>query len=70
MLIFQSEDSINEWCRENQMKRGEVLSVAEVWKLSKLWYQDRMSVEYHGRTAEQAAAIFRQAGLTSSFWYA
>ena len=51
------------------MKRGEVLSITQVWELSKLWYQDRMSAEFHGRSNEQAAAIFRQAGLTSSFWY-
>jgi hypothetical protein len=69
ILLFRSEEMINQWCKNNQLTRGEVLSVSETWKLSKLWYHNHMSEEYHGRTAEQAAAIFRQIGLTSSFWY-
>lgn len=43
--------------------------MAEIWKLSKLWYHNRMAEDFHGRTNDQVAAIFRQAGLTSSFWY-
>lgn len=70
MLVFQSEELINRWCQRHNLKRGEVLSVPEVWRLSKLWYHNRMSEDYHGRSNEQAAAIFRQMGLTSSFWYA
>jgi hypothetical protein len=60
MLLFRSE----EW-----IERGEALSVAKVGELSKLWYQDRLSMDYHGRTIEQVAEIFRQAELTSEFWY-
>jgi hypothetical protein len=37
--------------------------------LSKLWYHNRLSPDFHGRTADQMAAIFRQAGLTAKFWY-
>jgi hypothetical protein len=69
MLLFRSEEWIERWCKRNQLERGEVLSAAQVWELSKLWYQDRMSEGYHGRTAEQVAEIFRRAGLTSKFWY-
>jgi hypothetical protein len=69
MLLFQSEEWIDVWCKQNKLERGEVLSVAQVWELSRLWYQDRLSVDYHGRSIEQVAEIFRQAGLTSAFWY-
>ncbi|MBM3123638.1 MAG: hypothetical protein FJZ87_01040 [Chloroflexi bacterium] len=69
MLIFQSEGLIDQWCKRNNQQRGEILSVAQVWQLSKLWYHNRLSEEFHGRSNDQAAAIFRQAGLTSSFWY-
>jgi hypothetical protein len=68
MLLFRSEEWIERWCERNKLERGEVLSVAQVWVLSKLWYQDRMSVEYHGRSREQVAEIFKRAGLTSAFW--
>lgn len=69
MLLFPSEEWIEKWCRRNNMERGEALTIDQVWKLSKLWYHDRLSMDYHGRTAEQAQKIFRQVGLTSAFWY-
>jgi len=68
MLLFRSEEWIERWCKQNQLKRGEVLTLNRVWELSKLWYQDRLSLDYHGRTVEQAEEIFKQAGLTSVFW--
>ncbi len=69
MLLFQSEEWIDKWCKRNNLERGEMLSIQQVWDLSKLWYGNRMSLEYHGRSMEQVAAIFRQAGLTAKFWY-
>jgi hypothetical protein len=69
MLLFQSEEWIDVWCNRNNLERGEVLSVNQVGELSKLWYRDRLSPDYHGRSTEQVAEIFKQAGLTSKFWY-
>ena len=69
MLLFRSEEWIERWCNKNNLARGEVLSLAQVWELSKLWYHDRLSPNYHGRTVEQAEEIFKQAGLMSEFWY-
>jgi hypothetical protein len=68
MLLFQSEEWIDKWCKRNNLARGEVLTIQQVWELSKLWYDNRMSLEYHGRSAEQVAEIIRQAGLMSKFW--
>jgi hypothetical protein len=28
-----------------------------------------MSTDFHGRSMEQVAEVFRQAGLKSKFWY-
>jgi len=69
MLLFRSEEWIDKWCKQNHLERGEALTVHEVWELSRLWYGDRLSLDYHGRSLEQAAEIFRQAGLKSDFWY-
>jgi hypothetical protein len=48
--------------------RGEVMSLAKLWELSQLWYHNRLSPDYHGRSAAQVQDIFKQVGLTSSFW--
>ena len=69
MLLFRSEEWVDKWCKRYNLERGEMLSLQKVWELSKLWYGNRMSLEYHGRSMEQVAEIFKQAGLTSKFWY-
>jgi len=69
MLLFQSEEWIDVWCKRNNLERGEVLTITQVWELSKLWYHNRLSLDYHGRSIEQVAEIFKQASLTSAFWH-
>ncbi len=69
MLLFQSEEWIDKWCKRNHLEHGEILTIGQVWELSKLWYGNRMSVDFHGRSTEQVAEVFKQAGLISKFWY-
>jgi len=69
MLLFRSEEWIDKWCQRNNLERGEVLTIHQVWELSKLWYQDRLSLDYHGRSTEKVAEIFKKIGLKSKFWY-
>ena len=68
MLLFQSEEWIETWRQRNHLERGEALTLQQVWELSKLWYGNRLSMDYHGRSKEQVAEIFKQVGLTSKFW--
>ena len=70
MLFFQSEELLNEWLAARNVRRGAVLSIPQLWELSRRWYQDRMSIDYHGRTIEQVQEIFKELGLTSEFWQA
>ena len=69
MLLFRSEEWIDKWRQRNNLERGEILTVNQAWELSKPWYGTRMSADFHGRSSEQVAEIFNQAGLTSKFWY-
>ncbi len=50
------------------MPRGEVLTIEQTWQLSKRWYADRLRPDFHGRTPDEAQAIFHALGLTSPFW--
>jgi hypothetical protein len=68
MLFFRSEESLGQWLEANQLQRGAVLSIPKIWELSQRWYRDRLSPDYHGRTADQVQEIFKEAGLTSEFW--
>lgn len=68
MLFFRSEEMLHEWLASRNVERGAVFSIPDLWELSQRWYEDRMSREYHGRTMEQVQEIFKELGLTSSFW--
>lgn len=68
MLLFRSEENIAKWCQAEQMPRGEILNLEQVWQLSKLWYSNRLLLEYAGRSAQEVNAIFDHVGLSGSFW--
>ena len=44
------------------------VAIGRLWQLATVWYDNRLSREYRGRTAADAQAIFRRFGLTSAFW--
>jgi hypothetical protein len=70
MAFFRSEEMLNEWLRSNHVQPGAVLSIPKLWELSKPWYRGRMLASFHGRTMEQVQQIFKDVGLTSTFWQA
>lgn len=68
MTLFRSEEDVVDWCRQTGEPRGEILPLAQIWELSRVWYGDRMSPAFRGLSAERARAIFASAGLTLDFW--
>jgi hypothetical protein len=68
MLFFRSEETLREWLQSKNAARGAMLSIYQLWELSRRWYEDRMSTDYHGRTVEQVQEIFKEVGLTGEFW--
>jgi len=68
MLFFRSEADLYDWLESRQTTVGATLTVPQLWQLSQRWYQDRMNVDYHGRTLEQVQGIFKEVGLVSEFW--
>ena len=68
MLFFRSEVDLEAWLEAKNSARGATLTVSQLWQLSQRWYQDRMDVEYHGRSLEQVGEIFKEVGLVSEFW--
>jgi hypothetical protein len=67
-LLFRSKEYAETWRGEMQMPAGELLTVEQVWELSKLWYQDRLSPEFKGRSIAEAHEIFEKLGLNTDFW--
>ena len=68
MLLFRSEQHVDRWCKQWRVPRGGILSLEQGWRLSQLWYGDRLSPDWQPMSAEQAQAVLSEVGLTGEFW--
>jgi hypothetical protein len=68
MLLFRSEEHLERWLEDDRRPRGEALRLEQQWRLARLWFRGRHLPEWRKRTADEAEAVFRDAGLTGNFW--
>jgi hypothetical protein len=68
MLLFRSEEHVEEWVRAGHGPRGEILALEQLWDLSTAWYANRMDSDWRRRTPEEAQALLDSLGLTGDFW--
>jgi hypothetical protein len=68
MLLFRSDEHVRLWCQWTAIPWGESLSIGQGWELARELYGDRLSPTWTRKTPAEFTAMFRRAGLTSSFW--
>ncbi len=68
MLLFQSEEHIDRWCRRRGLPRGATMSPVQTWRLALAWYADKLEPGWRRKTADEAEAVFVQVGLHGPFW--
>lgn len=68
MLIFRSEDHIDEWCTFRELPRGGTMSPEQCWRLAQAWYSNKLSPDWRRKTLEEAEAVLASIGLTEQFW--
>ncbi len=68
MLIFKNENEIDEWCKQHNKPKGEVLPIEQVWALAQVWYGNYLDTDFKRKSKEVAEKMFEQVGLTSNFW--
>jgi hypothetical protein len=68
MLLFRSEEHVEEWVRTGQGPRGALLTLDQLWGLAEAWYANRMDPDWRRRTPEEAQALLDSLGLTGDFW--
>jgi hypothetical protein len=68
MLIFRSEDHIDEWCTFRELPRGGTMSPEQCWQLAQAWYSDKLSPDWRRKTLEESEAMLARIGLTDPFW--
>lgn len=71
MLLFRSEQDVENWCQAKNRTRGATFSLSVGWRLAEAWAQNRLHPNWRGRsTAERAEmeALLHSLGLTGDFW--
>ena len=68
MRLFRSEEHVRTWSAATGIPVGAVFDVDSLWRLARLWFDDRLSPPWRRRTLEEAHAVFAAAGLTGAFW--
>jgi hypothetical protein len=68
MLLFRSEETVNQWCRVNGLPRRPIISVDQLWSLAVTWYGNRLTVESRRPGPGEMTGIFEAIGLKGSFW--
>ena len=67
-MLFRSKEQAAEWREQAHMPAGELVPFEQVLELSKVWYRDRMSPDFRGRSTAEAQQIFERVGLRGTFW--
>jgi hypothetical protein len=68
MLLFDSVEEIEAWCRKHRIAKGDVQPVAKIWEFSKVWYGHHLDPDWQKWTAAEAQGIFKQFGLIDDIW--
>lgn len=68
MLMFESEQDIDDWCARHGMNKGDVQPIENIWAFSKVWYGNHLNPNWVKWTVDEAKAIFEQFGLTDAIW--
>ncbi|CAF1080267.1 unnamed protein product [Didymodactylos carnosus] len=68
ILIFKTENDIDQWCKHHNKPKGVALSVEQLWSLSKLWYGNYLDPNFKRKSKQLAESIFTQVGLIGDFW--
>lgn len=69
MLLFRSEEHVEQWCGAWSLPRGASLSPDTAWRLARAWYSaDRRDRGWRRRTVEETEALLAGLGLDGPFW--
>jgi hypothetical protein len=68
MLLFRSEETVDQWCAAHNTPRRPHISLEQLWRLAVHWYANRLTVESRRPAPDEMVSIFASLGLTGAFW--
>jgi hypothetical protein len=68
MLLFRSEETVNQWCAAHHSPRRPLVNLEQLWQLAVHWYANRLIIESRRSAPDEMIFIFESLGLTGPFW--
>ena len=68
MRLFRSEEGVAAWQEASGERGGVTISAAQLQRLARAWYGDRLDPAWRPRTTTRSQALLDEAGLSGSFW--
>lgn len=68
MLVFESEEQINDWCQRHNIPKGDIQPLEKIWAFSRKWYGNHLNPAWTKWTIEEARQIFREYDLQGRIW--
>lgn len=68
MLVFETQDQIDKWCRRHHITKGDVQPLSKIWEFAKVWYGDHLNPNWKKWTTEEVKRIFDRFSLTGEIW--
>ena len=65
MRLFRSEEHARRW---KQNEDAEILTLDQVSRLARAWYEKKLAPSWRRHTAEEAEALFASLGFDREFW--
>jgi hypothetical protein len=68
MLLFRSEETVNQWCATHNIPPRPLVNLQQLWQLAVHWYANRLTVESRRPAPDEMVLIFKSLDLTGPFW--
>jgi hypothetical protein len=68
MLLFRSEETVDQWCALKGLPRRPLVTVPQLWHLADRWYSNRLTPESRRPAPDEMVLVFASIGLTGPFW--
>ena len=68
MLLFRSEETVQQWCAQHSIPQRPVVNMDQLWFLAVTWYGNRLSVDSRRPAPDEMVQIFAKIGLDGPFW--
>jgi hypothetical protein len=68
MLFFRSEEHVDLWCYNDNISKGPLITIKQLWQLAETWYANRLTKESKRPTPDEIPRIFSRVGLEGAFW--